>query len=315
MPPPELTVIEGAHRREENPVTGRWWLAGIVALGVITIVTGVLTTLSAGQVEDEVEAVTGQRNVATIERDAAADQAASLAERVVAACASGGESAAQLVRVGACQQAEQVRAKPIPVPGPIVENVRPPSADELRAIVDAYMAAHPPPKAEAGRSATPDEVAAAVAEHLTSNPPPSGRPPTAEEIADAVASYFAANPPRDGRDGEDGRPGPTGQPGRPPTDEEIAAAVARYLAEHPIDTDMTCPDGSSLESVEFASGELGLGCVTGYAPPDEDPPADEDPPDPPAGRPEPTPEPTTVAPTTPAAPSAEQPPTSENGRG
>ena len=275
MSPPELSLIEGVHRRDEP---ARWWLPTTIAVGLVAVVTGVITTLSVGQVEDDVQAVTVQRNAAATERDAAAGQASSLAERVVAACEAGGESAAQLERVGACQQAQQVRAVPVPTPAPITERVRPPTVEELRAAVDAYMSANPPPQDETGRSATPDEVAAAVAEFMAANPPAPGRTPTAEEISDAVALYFATNPVRDGRDGEAGQPGASGIPGRPPTEEEIQAAVATYLRDHPIDTDMTCPSGASLQDVEFASGETGLGCVTGDAPPD--PPADEERPPP-----------------------------------
>ena len=48
----------------------------------------------------------------------------------------------------------------------------------------------------------------------------------------------------DGKDGADGRDGKDGAPGPPGP---------------------TCPEGSTLEPVMFASGEAGLGCVTGEA--------------------------------------------------
>lgn len=242
MPPPELEPIAGAHRKDERRQS-RWVLVLVVLLGAAAVAAGVFVTRGAGQVEEQVE-------TRTSERDAAAEQASSLAERVVAACAAGGQPAEQLNRVGACQQAAQVRAEPIPgIPGPPGPG---PSPEQIRAAVDAYLLEHPPP---AGRPPTEDEVAAAVAQYLTANPPAPGRPPTAAEIADAVATYFATNPP------------PEGEPGRPPTAEEIRDAVDAYLAEHPPPegprgpAGPTCVDGTSLQTVQFADGRFGLGCV------------------------------------------------------
>ena len=222
------------------------------------------------QAQDETGQVAQQRDQVAEQRDAAAGQAQSLAEQIKAACSSG-----DLVGP-VCEQAEQVAAAPAPPP-PLAspatgEPGRPPTAAEIQAAVDAYLVEHPP---ACGRPPTPAEVAAAVAEYLIANPPTPGRPPTAEEISAAVAQYFADNPVRDGRDGKDGE---DGEPGPPPTAEEIDSAVAAWIDAHPDsvrgpkgdegEPGPTCPVGTSLEPVQFASGESGLGCVVDEQPSD-----------------------------------------------
>lgn len=248
---PELEPLPGLHRKDE-PKPSRWVLVLVLLIGVAAVVAGIFLTRATGQVEQQVQDRTS-------ERDAAADQAVSLADRVVAACSAGGAPAEQLTRVGACQQAAQVRAEPVPgVAGPRGPG---PTAEEIRAAVDAYLLQHPPP---AGRPPSEAEVAAAVTEYLTARPPAPGRPPTGAEIADAVATYFATNPVP---------PGERGAPGRPPTAGEIRDAVDAYLAEHPPapgptgaaggqgPAGPTCVEGTSLQTVRYADGSYGLGCV------------------------------------------------------
>lgn len=188
-------------------------LLALAAAAVLFIVGSVLWA-QAGQ-----QAAQQQTGVVEQQRDDERAVKLSLAEQITAACGAGD------LHGPVCEQAEQVAATPVPgstgaqgVPGP------PPSAEEIRAAVDAYLAANPPP---AGRPPSASEVAAAVASYLIANPPAPGRPPTAGEIAAAVETYFADNPPRAGVDGRDGAPG------RPPTAEEIRAAVDAYLAENP----------------------------------------------------------------------------------
>jgi hypothetical protein len=117
MPPRDVVEITGLHRKDERGHP-RWVLAVVAILAALAVGAGVLLTSRVGQVQDQAE----QLPVVTSQRDAAADQAQGLAERVVAACAAGGEAAKRLQQVGVCQEAEQVRADPVPgPPGPAGE--------------------------------------------------------------------------------------------------------------------------------------------------------------------------------------------------
>ena len=259
-------------KRRLEPTLPRWlpWLllVSVVALAAV----GWLLGRGAATTETKNADLTTQAQVLTDQRDATAEQATTLAEQVAAACAAGGDTAAELLRVGACQQAQQVRALPVPgipgVRGPEGAQGPGPSPEQISGAVAAYLLENPPP---AGRAPTPGEVATAVAEFLTANPPEPGRAPTAAEIADATATYFATNPVRNGVDGE---------PGRPPTAEEVRAAVEGYLAAHPPaqgpqgemgPAGPTCPPGSSLQNVTYDGARAGLGCVLDDQPVRQDP--------------------------------------------
>jgi hypothetical protein len=246
-------------RRRLRPipkVPSRWLPWAIAGAMVLALAMGwFLTSTASTAVDDKATAET--------QRDATVQQAGTLADQVAQACAAGGATAEELNRVGACQQAQQVKVDPAPEPGPRGPG---PTPAEIQSAVASYLVANPPP---AGRAPTAAEVSTAVAQYLTAHPPEPGRAPTAAEIASAVATYFAANPPRDGADG------------RPPTAEEIQSAVDSYLAAHPPATGPagpsgpTCPDGSSLQTVTYASGQIGKGCVLDEQP-TTDPPANPD---------------------------------------
>lgn len=264
VPPHESLLIDGMrldgqHRRDDKP-SPRWPIAAVALLGAIALIVGFFATRGAGDVEDQ--------------RDAAANQAQDLGSEVVAACARGDIVQSPDGR-DLCAKAASVQAEPVPgvqlIEGPAG---RPPTPEEIQRAVDAYLVAHPPPS---GQPPSTEQVAAAVAEYMVAHPPEPGRPPTAQEIAAAVSTYFANNPPPAGPTGERGprgRPGETGatgatgaagekgEPGRAPTDEEIRSAVNAWFAEN----GWGCPPDSTLQPVEFASGESGLGCVTGDAP-------------------------------------------------
>jgi hypothetical protein len=271
MHPHESALADGAHRKDDERPASRWWVIAIVIVGILLVGSGVWLTQAGGVVEDQ--------------RDAAVQQKDDLADRVISACAAGGESSQELQRIGACQQAVEARADPAPDTVPAQGERGPgPTLEEIQAAVESYMIAHPPPPGEQGRPPTPAEVAAAVAEHMAANPPEPGRPPTAAEIGDAVTLYFAANPPEPGPRGDRGA---TGERGPGPTPEEIRAAVVAELAQNPPpqgepgeqgEPGPTCPPGSTLEPVLFASGESGLGCVTGDGPNPTTVPTTTDPP-------------------------------------
>ena len=200
MPPHEQTVIEGLHRKDERGVSR--WLVVVLAIGVaLAVAVGILATRGAGQVEDQ--------------RDAAAEQAISLADRVEAACATGGESALELQRVGACQVAAEVRAEPIPVPGP-----------------QGPIGAQGP----AGES-----VVGPVGPPGPGGPPCPGGPPGPGGSAGLAG--------QDGRDGQDGATGPAGPqgpagepgqdgtPGAPPVAYRMDLEGVRYLCTREGGTD------------------------------------------------------------------------------
>lgn len=170
----------------------------------------------------------------TSQKDNAAGNARSLADQVRSACANP-STAADLG--AACKQATSVAANPVaPVPGPPGPAGAPgvngsngrdgltPSADQISAAVQQYLAANPAPAGApgatgavgpAGASATTDQVTAAVAVYLTQHPPAPGSPPSAQQISDAVNTYLQAHPPAAGPPGGTGPPGPTGAPGAP----------------------------------------------------------------------------------------------------
>lgn len=241
-------------------------LAGVAAAMLFLVGSVLWAQFGQQQAVDQTGVVEQQRDAVTEQRDATAAQAQSLAAQIRAACTSGDLGGP------VCEQAAAVAETPVPqVPVPTPAPGRPPTPEEIQAAVDVFLVAHPPP---AGRAPTPAEVAAAVASFLTANPPTPGRAPTAEEIAAAVEAWFDANPPPPGEPGDDGK---DGEPGRPPTSAEIRAAVEAELAAHPPpagpkgddgEPGPSCPAGTSLEPVEFASGETGLGCVDNEQPPE-----------------------------------------------
>lgn len=249
--------MAGKRRRVTFPKPpARWMPWAIAAVVALALGTGWLLTATATTAQDD-------KTTAENKLGATVQQAGTLADQVAQACAAGGPTAEELTRRGACQQAAQVQVSPVPQQG---ERGPGPTPAEIQSAVAAYLVANPPP---AGRAPTAAEVSAAVAQYLTANPPQPGRPPTAAEIASAVATYYAANPPRDGVDGQNGRP---------PTAEEIQAAVDSYLAAHPPaagPAGPTCPAGSSLQTVTYAGGLVGKGCVLDEQP-SANPPDDPD---------------------------------------
>jgi hypothetical protein len=262
MPPHETVLGEAPDIKNEQASTrwqGRWPLIAVILLGILAVVGGIVATRSAGEVEDQ--------------KDRAVDTAQNLGQQVVAACAQGlivqDDQGRDL-----CQRAAQVQSTP--VPGVPIQGDRGPgpTPEQIEAAVVAYCAAR---DQCAGSPPSTGEVAAAVAEYLIANPPDPGRPPTAAEIAEQVTIYFANNPPPQGPEGERGprgEAGATGARGPGPTAEEIQAAVDAHLAANPPprgEPGPSCPPGSTLQPVVFASGESGLGCVTGTAPTTEPP--------------------------------------------
>jgi hypothetical protein len=111
----------------------------------------------------------------------AADNAASIAAQVRAACERRGLTAIELGDL--CRQAEQIEERPAEtIPG------RPPTADEIEAAVETVLTERP--------GLIRSELIAATAAHLTRNPPDPGEdapPPTAEQVFAAVAQYCAGD--------------------------------------------------------------------------------------------------------------------------
>lgn len=252
-----LELPVSGRRRAERPLP-RWLPWTIVAATVVAAVLAFLLTRTTADTQDQNASLQGDKAVLTGQRDATAQQATTLADQVAQACSSGGITAEDLQRVGACQQAQQVHTDPIP--GPRGERGPGPTVDEIRGAVAAYLTANPPP---AGRAPTASEVAAAVTDYLVANPPQPGRAPTAAEIASAVSTYFATNPAPAGAKGDQG-PAPTA--------EQIQTAVNQYLDDHPPaagpagPAGPVCPDGSSQQQVTYDDGRVGVGCVLDQQP-------------------------------------------------
>lgn len=234
----------------------RWvpWVLAVVVLAALGVGYLVTTTSTTAQTD---------KQVAVGQRDATAQQATTLADQVAAACAAGGATAADLQRVGACQQAAQVQSTPVPVPGPKGDQGPGPTTEQINAAVASWLFKNPPP---AGRAPTVAEIAAAVTDYMTANPAQPGRAPTAAEISNAVAGWFADHPVRDGVDGTNGR---DGKDAPAPTAEQIQAAVDANLAAHPPPAGPpgpTCPAGTTLAQVTYADGVSGQGCVSDVQP-------------------------------------------------
>lgn len=114
-------------KRRLDPAIPRW-LPGLIAVLTIALVVGAFV-IGRGQVDAETQndSLTVDNRVLEEQRNATAEQATTLADQVAAACASGGETAAELLEVGACAQAQQVQATPIAgpagPPGPPGESI------------------------------------------------------------------------------------------------------------------------------------------------------------------------------------------------
>lgn len=220
--PPEAVPFNGAHRKEDERPPSRWWIAIIALVGLLAVTAGVWLTQGAGKVEDQLGST--------------AAQAQDLGRLVTDACSAG-----QVVQ-GAqgqnlCQRAAQVQSTPVPdVQGP--QGERGPAGASVVG-----------PKGDPGPAGGPGPAG------------PTGAPGKDSTVAGPTGPAGATGPAgtdgvdgRNGTDGKDGRDGPAGKDGAK-GDKGDPGANGR-------DGTTTCPDGSALEPVTFASGQDGLGCVT-----------------------------------------------------
>jgi hypothetical protein len=130
-------------------------------------------------------------------RRVAEERVATLAEQVSSACATGGDGARELERIGACQQAEEAKTDPA-----------------------AVQPAQP----------SDGQVRDAVAAYLQANPPRDGRAPSTAEI-DAAVARFCASVGCQGQPGDPGAPGATGR-STGPTADQVRAQVEVYCANN-----------------------------------------------------------------------------------
>lgn len=203
MPPHDVVEIPGLHRKDER-ASPRWMLIAVAVLGALAVAAGLILTARTGQVQDQAE----QLPVVTSQRDAAADQAQALAERVVAACAAGGEAAIQLQRVGVCQEAEQVRAEPVPgPPGPAGEPGSPGAPGEQGA---QGPQGGPGPQGDPGLQGTPGATGPAGPTGPAGRDGANGRDGAPGAVGPAGPSGPAGPA---GPQGEAGPQGPQGEPG------------------------------------------------------------------------------------------------------
>lgn len=230
---PESALIDGAHRKEDERPSSKLWIIAILIVGLM--LTGGLAWLTSlgGDVEDQ--------------RDAAVSQVQDLGQGVTAACARGDIVQTSEGR-NLCERAAQAIVQPIPGPagqrGPAGESIVGPKGD----------------KGDKGDTGEPGADSTV--------PGPAGQP--------GVAGANGQNG-IDGSDGADssvpgpmGPAGPAGPAGANGADSTVPGPEGPAGPQG--EPGPTCPDGSTLEPVTFASGEAGLGCVTSAGeptPPDE----------------------------------------------
>lgn len=171
--------------------------------------------------------------------DQAVTKAGQVAAPVTAICQQGGPAGAQLADTGACGAAADA-ADGI---GPFVSVPGPAGADGARGApgADSQVPGPPGGPGKAGEPGADSKVPG----------PPGKDGADGEDGADGVSPACLSEPGQcRGKDGAPGEPGKDGAPGRDGADG----------AQGP--PGPTCPDGTSLQPVMFASGQEGLGCVT-----------------------------------------------------
>lgn len=120
----------------------------------------------------------------------------------------------------------------------------------------------------AGPPPSPDQVRNAVDAYLIAHPPEGGKPPTEGQVAAAVAMYCSSGACR-GSDGATGATGPAGQsitgpqgatgPSGPgPADDQVAGAVAAFCAAHAGCVGATGAQGPAGPAVGSFSFTFGL---------------------------------------------------------
>lgn len=191
----------GSSHRKQRPdfkaLGKRYWP---VLVGAALVIAALLLIFSLRSSQQEVVDVTGEKDIAASQRDAAAGQAQTLAQQIIAACADA-ETRAELPP-GLCSRAAQVSADPVPpVPGapgaPGPEGPVGPSGLPGVAGIDGdpgtpgIQGVPGPP----GMDGSPGVSGSNGADGTPGVPGPQGDP--------------GAN----GRDGVDGGPGPAGPPG------------------------------------------------------------------------------------------------------
>lgn len=173
-------------------------------------------------------------------RNQVEQQAQPLADQVRTVCASGGQGATELERVGACKQADVVKDSS---PTTVTVTAAGPSDAQVRAAVAAYLRDNPPAPGRAptdaevdaavtrvcaaiscqgekgdpgkdGAGPSDEQVQAQVADYCGRN---NGCRPTTAEVAAAVEAYCnSEGAPCRGIPGQPGEPGATGAPAPPP---------------------------------------------------------------------------------------------------
>jgi hypothetical protein len=146
-----------------------------------------------------------------------------------------------------CAKADKVQDNPTEeIPPAKGEPGRPPTAEEIRAVVTEYCSDGKCQGAD-GRTPSPADVAKAVADYCSSGVCTGARGQdapdvTAVQLASAVAEYCSAGV----------CVGPAGQGGPPPTNEQISAAVADYCqtgaCTGPAGADSTVPGPAGADS-------------------------------------------------------------------
>lgn len=165
-------------RVSADVMRARWWPLALGALSAAVLAVLVWMLLRLGTASSELEALRSRSSV----QDATISQL------------SGGLSTteAQLRAHGVTPSAPPPAQIVQGVAGPAGAQGPGPSDGQVRAAVDAYLAAHPPAP---GAGASDTQVLDAVTVYLVAHPPAPGPPPSDDQVAAAVAAYMAAHPP------------------------------------------------------------------------------------------------------------------------
>lgn len=275
---PRGHTVAGSRRVEEKPPP-RWVPWAIVVSVLAAVVLGVLLARGASSTEDANVSLQGDKAVAEGQRDAAVGQSLDLASLVRQACSTGDLQPSDPL----CTRAAQVQAQPIPgTPGRpgdagaagrgVVGTSINPAGRLLVTFTDGLTQ-------DVGQVVGVDGKAGADGRGITGSTLQAGRlvltfsDGGTQDVGPVVGGDGA-----DGRDGRDGR-------GVASVDQVDGRLVVTFTDGDTQDVGPvpvgprgeagpagpTCPGGSSLQTVTYADGRAGLGCVLDEQPVQQQP--------------------------------------------
>jgi hypothetical protein len=267
-------------RRAERPFP-RWIPVAIVVAVLAAGVAAFFLTRGAATTQTENANLQGDKSVLTDQRDAAAGQALDLAGQIAAACASGKIPPDY---TAACDKAKQVQAQPIPpvqgAPGAAGRGITGTSIRDGHLFVTYTDNT----TADLGEVAGATGAAGAEGRGITGSLLEGGRlvltytDGTRADVGQVVGSDGTNGVDgTDGKPGADGKNGTDGKNGRGISSvEQVGSRLVITYTDGttqdagPLPAGPACPSGSSLQSVTYADGRSGLGCVLDQQPATQD---------------------------------------------